>query len=95
MDKKDIKDTDFVTLSDLQNFKIEKMSLDHEKNGIQLHLSGVSGNAWADTKDLRLTCFEALWCNQKIVAIFGILMWVFPTSVGIYNFFKGRKVKES
>ena len=66
MDKKDIKDTDFVTLSDLQNFKIEKMSLDHEKNGIQLHLSGVSGNAWADTKDLRLTCFEALWCNQKL-----------------------------
>ncbi len=94
VDKKDVKDTDFVTFNDLQNFMIEKMSLDPENNGIQLRLSGISGNAWTGTKDLRLTCFEALWYHRKIVAVFGILVWVFPTSVGIYNFFKERKGKK-
>lgn len=94
IDKKNIKGIDFLVIEELQDFSIEKISLDSENNGIRLQLTGKAGFARAGSTDLRLTCFEALWYNWKLTILFGIIVWVFPTSAGFYKFFVDRKKKK-
>lgn len=82
--------SELLSLRSLRNFYIEKIYLDSGSDGIVLSLRGVAGKAIAGKTELRLTCFQSLWHNRQLIALFGIITWILPTSVGIYKFLKRK-----
>lgn len=83
---------DFLWLDDLQNFSIEELTYDPSKKGISVKLLGVANKISSGSpeysKDHRLTVYNALWNNYKVIAIFAVLCWVAGTTAAFYKFFK-------
>jgi hypothetical protein len=82
---------DFLLLDDLQTFSVEEMTYNPEKKGISIRLLGVANKITSGSqeykKDHRLTVYNALWNNHKVIAIFAVL-WVAGTTAGFYKFYK-------
>ncbi len=87
--------SDFIGLDRLEKFRIEEIALDPEHKGMRFRLSGVAGHirtgSRAFSRDHRLTRFDTLRQNVKLTALFGIVVWVFPTMVGGYRLYKEFK----
>ncbi len=93
--KVSFKPPDFVSLASLQKFRIEEIVLDPEHQGMRFRLHGIARHVKtgspAFAKDHRLTRFDTLWQNPRLLALFGIIVWVFPTTVGAYRLYKELK----
>ncbi len=86
------KTPDFVGMERLDKFSIEKITIDREKRGFQFLLNGIVGHIRTGSpefpKDHRLTLFDTLWQNPRLMILFSIIVWVFPTTVGAYRLYK-------
>lgn len=76
----------------LQDFSIEEMTYNPDKKGISVRLLGIANKITtgspAYSKDRRLTVYDALWNNYKVIAVFAVLCWVAGTTAAFYKFFK-------
>jgi hypothetical protein len=92
VEKVSIHPRDFVSLDGLKQFRIEEMTLAPEHPGMRLLLTGVAGyirtGSGAFPVDRRLTQFDALWHTPRLMALFSLVTWVFPTTVAGYRLFK-------
>jgi hypothetical protein len=92
VEKVSIHPREFVSLDGLKQFRIEEMALAPELPGMRLLLKGVAGyvrtGSGAFPIDRRLTQFDALWHTPRLMALFSLVTWVFPTTVAGYRLFK-------
>jgi hypothetical protein len=83
---------DFLWLDDLQSFSVEDLTYNPEQKGISVRLLGVaeriSSGSLEYSRDHRLTVYNALWNNHKVIALFAALCWVTGTTLAFYKFFK-------
>jgi hypothetical protein len=90
--KVSLKPSEFVGLDHLQKFHITEVALDRAHQGIRFRLNGIAGHIRgglvAFSKDHRLSRFDILWDNPRWMALFSIVLWVFPTTVGGYRLYK-------
>jgi hypothetical protein len=95
MAKVSIKRPDFIVLSRLRQFRIETIALDPASRGMRLHLRGVAGQLWTGSRlfqnDRRLTRFDTLWRNTRLMVLASVVVWVFPTTMGAYRLYKELK----
>ena len=86
---------DFIVLSRFRQFRIEAIALNLASWGMRLHLRGVAGQIWtgphAFQNDRRLTRFDTLWRNTRLMVLASVVVWVFPTTVGAYRLYKELK----
>jgi hypothetical protein len=82
----------FVTLDRLEKLRLDAIALDSTRVGMQVSLSGsadvIETGPPGFQEDRRLTYFHGLWNNPDLRILFGILIWVFPTTLGAYNLYK-------
>jgi hypothetical protein len=90
--EKTVRPPDFLSLENLEKFQIKEIGFDPHKQGIFLRMEGIAGSIRSGTQDFirdyRLTLFDTLWLNPRLMIIFSILVWIFPTTVGGYKLFK-------
>lgn len=95
IDKMSFRAPDFVGLDRLEKFRIEEIVMDPEHKGIRFLLNGIAGHVKTGSpefqKDHRLTHFDTLWQNPRLMVLFSIIIWVFPTTVGGYRLYKEFK----
>ena len=87
---------DFVILDKLKHFRIKKISIDPMQEGIRFYLEGEadyivtkSGNFLEE--DHRLSKFDNIWENTRLVILFSIVVWVFLTTLGAYRLYRDLK----
>ena len=89
------KSTDLIGLDRLEKFRIEEIGLDAEQKGIRLRLKGIAGYVKTGSRDFsedhRLTRFETIRQNPRLMVLFGIIGWVFPTTLGARRLYKELK----
>lgn len=92
-----VKASDFIALDGLKKFRIQQIVLDPESEGLKLRLGGIAthiATASPEFKnDYRLTRFDQLWKNKRLVILFGIVVWVFPTTVAAMRLYKDLLVR--
>lgn len=83
---------DFLWLDELESFTIEELTYSPDKKAMSVKLLGfankVSSGSPQFVTDHRLTAYNALWNNHKVIAIFAVLCWVSGTTAAFYKFFK-------
>lgn len=93
MSEKSVRPPDFLSLNNLERFRIKEVTLDPQQKGISLRLEGIAGAIRAGSqeflRDYRLTLFDTLWLNPRLVLLFSIIVWIFPTTIGGYKLYKG------
>ena len=88
-----VKAADFLTLEDLRSFYLREVAFTEQENQVRVRLEGVAGKARSGPgagamRDLRLTRFDMVWNNQKLVALFTLLGWLVVTSIGLRKYLK-------
>jgi len=87
-----VKATDAIVLDGLHQFRIEEISGAAEGKGLHLRMSGVASRVTAGSpefmRDHRLTRFDAVWRSPGLVALFGIAVWAFGTTLGGYRLYR-------
>lgn len=95
VEKVAFKASDFIRLDHLERFRIEEIALDPERKGIRLRLNGIAGHVKTGSQefpeDHRLSLFDTLWQNPRLIILFSIIVWVFPSTVGAYKFYRELK----
>ncbi|MBS0588624.1 MAG: hypothetical protein JSS37_11885 [Proteobacteria bacterium] len=85
----------FFALDDLSGVTIQTLHFDPQLPGFVLRLTGEAGKIISRTgelsKDHRLTLFDRFWHDQKIVIIFGIIVWVGSIVLGAYKIYQEVK----
>lgn len=85
----------FLALDDLNGATIQALRFDPQLPGFVLRLTGETGKISSRTgessKDHRLTLFDRLWHDQKLVIIFGIIVWVGSIVLGAYKIYQEVK----
>jgi hypothetical protein len=85
---------DFLWLNDLENFTIEELTYTPGKKGISVKLLGVASKITSGSPeysvDHRLTVYDTLWNNHKVVALFVVLCWVAGATASLYKLSKGN-----
>ena len=97
--KVSIKSTDFIRLDLLEEFQLEKITLGSAGKGIHLRLNGEAGQievkSGAFKEDLRLTRFDTLLQDPRLIVLFSIVVWVFPTTLGAFRLYKELRGRDS
>jgi len=91
-----VKAGDFLTLGALKAFYLREVSFTQQEENLCLRFQGVAGKALigpgkTSMRDLRLTQFDVLWSNQKLIALFTVLTWVVATFVGLRRYLLGPR----
>lgn len=85
---------DFIVLrpSEEGGFSIRTLTWDAESPGMQVELEGFVEHLQTGTRqplpDHLLMAFDALWHSPRLMILFSIVLWVFPTSLGAYRLYK-------
>ena len=83
---------DFLWLDNLESFTVEELTYTSDKKGISVKLLGkvntITSGSPEHRIDHRLTAYDALWNNHKVIAIFAVLCWMTGTTAAFYKFFK-------
>jgi len=87
---------DFLTLGRLKAFYLREVAFTQQEENLRLRFQGVAGKALIgpgekSMRDLRLTQFDMLWSNQKLIALFTVLAWVVATSLGLRRYLLGPR----
>ncbi|MBL8294918.1 MAG: toll/interleukin-1 receptor domain-containing protein [Bryobacterales bacterium] len=87
---------DFLTLGDFKTFYLREVAFTQQEENLRLKFQGVAGKALigpgeGSMRDLRLTQFDELWSNQKLIALFTVLAWVVATSLGLRRYLLGPR----
>jgi len=85
----------FLALDGLNGITIQTLRFDPQLPGFVLYLTDEAGKITSRTgessKDHRLTLFDRFWHDQKLVIIFGIIMWVGSIVLGAYKIYQEIK----
>ena len=83
---------DVVAIEELDRFAIKEVEWSTKAPGIRLVLDGVAGRLATRSgdfsRDHRLTQFDRLWHNPRLMSLLAILGWVVPTLIGARKLFK-------
>lgn len=83
---------DFVSLDSLEKFSVEEMRYDPAEKAITITMQGVAGKIATGSsdykKDLRLTLYDSIWNNHKIIALFIAVVWVAGATAALNKFVK-------
>ena len=81
--------TDTLTVGDLRASRLVEASLTAEKD-LQIRMIGTMGLLASGLPgaviDRRLTLFDVIWHNPKLVALFTIVVWILPTLISTRKF---------
>jgi hypothetical protein len=84
--------TDLVDVDRLARFHIDGISWVPKARGLRLKFRGDAGRMAIGPpdrpRDHRLTMFDRLWEDRRLVALVSIILWVFPTTVGAYQLYR-------
>jgi hypothetical protein len=84
--------SEFIAFSQLDRFSIEEMTLEPSSLSIRLRLNGLVGQVRTGSKafsvDHRLTRFDTLLQNPRLMVLFSIVIWVLPTTLGGYRLYR-------
>jgi hypothetical protein len=90
-----IRESDAVGLEQLEKFTISQVALNIGNRGIKLVGDGIAKQISTKTGqtpiNYRLTAFDALKHNQPLMALFALVAWALPTTVGAYRLYKEFK----
>lgn len=82
----------FVGVHPLENFHITEISVDQKRNVMRFRLDGIARHIMTSTinfrKDHRLSLFDIVCQNPRLLLLFSIIVWVFPSTVGGYRLYK-------
>jgi hypothetical protein len=82
----------FVTLRDVSGFRIDDIATAADARGLRIRLSGTAGGLTTGAPDApadrRLTRFDALWQNSRLLTLFAIAVWALSTTIGGYQLVK-------
>ncbi len=94
-EKVSFKPPDFIGLDGLNKFSIDEIALDIKHKGIRFRLEGFAAHIRTGSpqfpKDHRLTSFDTLWGNPRLMVLWSIIVWLLPTTVGVYKLYKEGK----
>ena len=80
--------TDVVSLADLEQFHIRRITADPARKGLQLQMDGIAGDVTTRSgnasRDHRLTAFDVLMRRPMLLAM-ALAVWLIPTAVGGYR----------
>lgn len=83
---------DYVRIAGMQDFRIKTLEWRPEHGELRLRAQGQAGELRVGPegagRDARLTWFASLSGSPALVALFGILVWVFPTTVAGWKLWK-------
>lgn len=83
---------EFLVLGNLQRFRVKEVTLSPSAHALQLIADGIAGNLRAGTpgfgRDYRVSYFDRIWGDPNLVILFGIICWVFPTTVSGYKLYR-------
>ena len=84
---------DAIGLDHLDRFTIKQLSLGVDGSGLRLVGDGMAKQIRSKTGQIpiqsrRLTAFDALWHNPHLAVLFTIVIWLVPTTLGAYRFYK-------
>ncbi|MDP1550864.1 MAG: hypothetical protein Q8L97_12045 [Nitrosomonas sp.] len=91
----DLAEHESFSLENLNNAKIKQLRYDSEKAGFVVRLEGEAGviltGSGSFTKDHRLTLFDRLWHDSRLIVIFSIMAWVCSATVAAYKMYREEK----
>ena len=86
---------EFFSLENLNNATIKQLRYDPEKAGFVVRLEGEAGviltGSGSFTKDHRLTWFDRLWHDSRLIVIFSIMAWVCSATLAAYKMYREEK----
>lgn len=89
IDKAVVSSPDFLSLDSLEKFSIEEIKYDANEKAIALKLQGIAGKIVSGSsdyrKDHRLTLYDSIWNNHKIIALFVTVCWVGGATSALYK----------
>jgi hypothetical protein len=84
--------SDILTLGDLSGFYLRKVSLTEQAKSIRIKADGRAGQVKSgpngNLQDRRMTRFDLLWNNQRLVALLTALSWLVATSLALRKYLK-------
>ncbi|HXQ69318.1 MAG TPA: hypothetical protein VN844_02475 [Pyrinomonadaceae bacterium] len=87
-----VKKPDFIFLDNLENFSVEELTFNPGKKGILVRLNGVANRISSGSKgyikDHRLSVYDMIWNDHKVIAIFAVFCWMLGTTGACYKLFK-------
>jgi hypothetical protein len=90
-----INESDAVGLERLDKFSIKSLTLSPGVSGVRLVGNGMAGQIRTKTGQIpierHLTAFDALTHNSGLTALFALVVWFIPTTIGALRLFKGFK----
>ncbi len=94
LDVASFEEPDFIGLRpDIEEgFWLKKLAWEADSPGMRVELEGAVEHLRTGTtqapRDRLLTAFDALWHSPKLMILFSIVLWVFPTSLGAYRLYR-------
>ncbi len=88
---------DFIGIepADDASFLIRKLTVGAESPGMAIELEGDVDHLRTGPKqaprDHLLTAFDVLWHSPKLMVLFSIVVWIFPTTLGAYRLYQELK----
>jgi hypothetical protein len=83
---------DVLTLQDLNEFYLREVALTEPATSLRIKADGIAGQIMSGSngalQDRRLTRFDLLWNNQRLVALFTALSWLVATSLALRKYLK-------
>jgi hypothetical protein len=87
-----VKEGHYVVLRDLRNFFIRKLHFQPERKAMRLEAGGVAGSLKCGpaggVQERTLTWFDSIWHQPRWVQLFGLAVWLFPTTLAGYKLMK-------
>jgi hypothetical protein len=82
----------YVVLHDLRDFFLRKVFFEPEHRAIHLEAGGLAGSLRSGpvggVEERALTWFDSIWHQPRSVQLFGLALWLFPTTLAAYKLLK-------
>ena len=81
-----------MVLRDPRNFFIRKLELQPDRKAIRVEAGGVAGSLKSGpaggVQERTLTWFDSIWHQPRSIQLFGLAVWLFPTTLAGYKLLK-------
>jgi len=88
----DVREGHYLVLRDLKNFFIRRLQFQPEHKAIHLEAGGVAGSlksgAAGGVQERTLTWFDSIWHQPRWVQLFGLAVWLVPTTLAGHKLLK-------
>lgn len=85
----------YLALRDLRNFYLRKLDFEPEKGAMHVKAGGLAGSLRSGpvggVQERALTWFDSIWQQPRSLQLFGLAVWLFPTTLAAYRLFEELK----